>query len=234
MTKTLQVQSVKLVVPFKAGEVPRDIDPADPRLVIELGGLQIQAKVNAKAAQASPAPRGRGPSGAIDRGGRRDAHSERSRLPVPGAEPASAGVAGRRPAASFVPAGSPSRPARASCRSAHRRTGSSGGCRSAIARQIAISSDRDSLGKTSAASGCWYLIRGALLDPWSVLYIYSKNVRTGVNEEVRGAGHYVPPGICRPKADGMTAPAMRPNRIGATPPVMPMKGTDQLPPRPVL
>ena len=51
MTKTLQVQSVKLVVPFKAGEVPRDIDPADPRLVIELGGLQIQAKVNAKAAR---------------------------------------------------------------------------------------------------------------------------------------------------------------------------------------
>ncbi len=58
MTKTLQVQSVKLVVPFKAGEVPRDIDPADPRLVIELGGLQIQAKVNAKAATSWPSTPG--------------------------------------------------------------------------------------------------------------------------------------------------------------------------------
>ena len=46
---TVRVQSVKLVLPFKAGDVPQDIDPADPRIVIDLGGLTIQAKVNAKA-----------------------------------------------------------------------------------------------------------------------------------------------------------------------------------------
>ena len=42
---TVRVPSVKLVLPFKAGDVPRDIDPADPRLVIDLGGLTIQSKL---------------------------------------------------------------------------------------------------------------------------------------------------------------------------------------------
>ena len=54
------------------------------------------------------------------------------------------------------------RPALASCSSAQRRTGSSGGSRIAIARQIAISSDRDSLGSASAASGsCSLMVAGA-------------------------------------------------------------------------
>jgi len=48
--KTIAVQSIKLSLPFKAGALPR-IDPAAPVFELALGGVKIQASVNAKAAR---------------------------------------------------------------------------------------------------------------------------------------------------------------------------------------
>lgn len=47
---TINIQSAKLTVVFRAGELPR-VDPANPRFTINLGGVKIQAVVNAKAAR---------------------------------------------------------------------------------------------------------------------------------------------------------------------------------------
>jgi hypothetical protein len=46
----LTLQSVKVAIPFKAGSLP-DVDPADPRITIDLGGVVIHAQINAKAAR---------------------------------------------------------------------------------------------------------------------------------------------------------------------------------------
>jgi hypothetical protein len=48
--KRLDIPSAKLTVVFPAGKLPA-IDPADPAFVLVLGGLEIHAKVNPKAAR---------------------------------------------------------------------------------------------------------------------------------------------------------------------------------------
>jgi hypothetical protein len=47
---TISIQSAKLNAVFKAGSLPR-IDPNSPEFIIDLGGFQILARVNAKAAR---------------------------------------------------------------------------------------------------------------------------------------------------------------------------------------
>ena len=47
---TITINSGKLAIVFKAGELPA-IDPADPRFVLDLGGTKIMGSVNAKAAR---------------------------------------------------------------------------------------------------------------------------------------------------------------------------------------
>ena len=49
---TINVNSGKLAVVFRANELPR-IDPNDPQFVLDLGGLKIHGRVNAKAAASS-------------------------------------------------------------------------------------------------------------------------------------------------------------------------------------
>jgi hypothetical protein len=46
----LLIKAAKLAVVFKAGELPT-IDPADPSFVLDLDGVEINAKINAKAAR---------------------------------------------------------------------------------------------------------------------------------------------------------------------------------------
>jgi len=48
--KTIAPKSVKLAVPFKAGELPQ-IAPEEPQFELTLGGLKILVRVNAKAAR---------------------------------------------------------------------------------------------------------------------------------------------------------------------------------------
>jgi len=48
--KSIPVTSLKLTLPFKAGELPQ-IDPANPRFALMLGPLTIMVSVNAKAAR---------------------------------------------------------------------------------------------------------------------------------------------------------------------------------------
>ena len=48
--KTIAVPSIKAVIPFKAGSLPK-IDPLDPRFELVLGGLKIVGKINAKTAR---------------------------------------------------------------------------------------------------------------------------------------------------------------------------------------
>jgi hypothetical protein len=48
--KRIDIGSAKLNVVFREGELPA-IDPANPEFVLFLGGFQITAKVNAKAAR---------------------------------------------------------------------------------------------------------------------------------------------------------------------------------------
>jgi hypothetical protein len=48
--KTIEVPSIKAVIPFKAGSLPR-IDPNDPAFELTMSGLKIRAKINAKAAR---------------------------------------------------------------------------------------------------------------------------------------------------------------------------------------
>jgi len=48
--KRVDVPSAKLTVVFPEGKLPA-IDPADPAFVLVLGGLEVHAKVNAKAAR---------------------------------------------------------------------------------------------------------------------------------------------------------------------------------------
>jgi hypothetical protein len=48
--KRLDIVSAKLTVVFPEGKLPA-IDPADPAFVLVLGGLEIQGKVNGKAAR---------------------------------------------------------------------------------------------------------------------------------------------------------------------------------------
>jgi hypothetical protein len=48
--KRIDIASAKLNVDFPEGELPA-IDPADPAFVLVLGGLEIAAKVNPKAAR---------------------------------------------------------------------------------------------------------------------------------------------------------------------------------------
>jgi hypothetical protein len=49
-TKRLDIASAKLTVVFPEGKLPT-IDPAEPAFVLVLGGLEIHAKVNPKAAR---------------------------------------------------------------------------------------------------------------------------------------------------------------------------------------
>jgi hypothetical protein len=53
----IKVAFVKLSITFRQGELP-PIDPADPRFVLELGGLKIAGQVNAKAARKLAAHQG--------------------------------------------------------------------------------------------------------------------------------------------------------------------------------
>ena len=48
--KRLDIPSAKLTVVFPEGKLPA-IDPADPAFLLVLGGLEIQGKVNPKAAR---------------------------------------------------------------------------------------------------------------------------------------------------------------------------------------
>jgi len=48
--KSIIVPSIKVTIPFRAGSLP-SIDPADPTFQLDLGGIKIQGKVNAKAAR---------------------------------------------------------------------------------------------------------------------------------------------------------------------------------------
>ena len=47
---TINATSLKVVIPFKAGTLPR-IDPGDPAFQIMLGSTQILGSINAKAAR---------------------------------------------------------------------------------------------------------------------------------------------------------------------------------------
>ncbi len=47
---TIPVNSLKIALPFRAGSLP-SIDPGDPTFQLELDGLRIQGRVNAKAAR---------------------------------------------------------------------------------------------------------------------------------------------------------------------------------------
>ena len=48
--RVINLQSLKVAVPFKAGSLPR-IDPADGAFLLDLGGVKIAGKVNGKAAR---------------------------------------------------------------------------------------------------------------------------------------------------------------------------------------
>ena len=48
---TLKVSSLKVALPFKAGQLPVAIDPDNPSFVIDLDGLRVLCKINAKAAR---------------------------------------------------------------------------------------------------------------------------------------------------------------------------------------
>ena len=50
MTLTIPISSAKINVLFKAGQLP-SIDPANPEFALDLGGMRITSKVNAKAAR---------------------------------------------------------------------------------------------------------------------------------------------------------------------------------------
>jgi hypothetical protein len=56
---TLTVQSLKVAIPFKEGTLPT-FDDADPRVVIDLGGVRIVGKLNPKACRKASAHRGGG------------------------------------------------------------------------------------------------------------------------------------------------------------------------------
>ena len=56
--KRVDIPSAKLTVVFPEGKLPA-IDPADPAFVLVLGGLEIHAKVNPKAARKLAQHRGR-------------------------------------------------------------------------------------------------------------------------------------------------------------------------------
>jgi hypothetical protein len=47
---TIKISSLKAVVSFKAGELPR-VDPNDPVIKIVLGTVEITARINAKSAR---------------------------------------------------------------------------------------------------------------------------------------------------------------------------------------
>jgi len=47
----IPVTSLKVALPFKAGQLPVSIDPDNPSFVIDLDGLRVLCKVNAKAAR---------------------------------------------------------------------------------------------------------------------------------------------------------------------------------------
>ena len=47
---TLTITSAKLNIVLPAGKLP-DVDPQDPRIVVDLGGTKIYAKINPKAAR---------------------------------------------------------------------------------------------------------------------------------------------------------------------------------------
>ena len=46
---TLHVRSLKVALPLAPDQVPRGIDPADPRLRIDLDGLSVAVRLNPKA-----------------------------------------------------------------------------------------------------------------------------------------------------------------------------------------
>lgn len=48
--KTIEVASIKAVIPFRAGQLPA-IDPADPTFELELAGFKIQGQISAKSAR---------------------------------------------------------------------------------------------------------------------------------------------------------------------------------------
>ena len=48
--KRVEIPSAKLTVVFPEGQLPA-IDPADPAFVLVLGGLEVHARVNPKAAR---------------------------------------------------------------------------------------------------------------------------------------------------------------------------------------
>jgi hypothetical protein len=47
----IPVTSLKVALPFKAGQLPVAIDPDNPSFVIDLDGLRVLCKINAKAAR---------------------------------------------------------------------------------------------------------------------------------------------------------------------------------------
>jgi hypothetical protein len=47
---TIKCSGLKVSLPFKAGELP-DINPDDPRFLLDMDGFKIEGKVNAKAAR---------------------------------------------------------------------------------------------------------------------------------------------------------------------------------------
>ena len=47
----LKVAALKVTLPFKAGQLPISIDPENPAFVLNLDGLKIHCKINAKAAR---------------------------------------------------------------------------------------------------------------------------------------------------------------------------------------